>query len=51
MEKQKVPVRVGGKSYTMVSSDPPEHITFLADNAVIDQIIDPDGDIVYEREI
>ena len=30
MEKQKITVRVAGKSYTLVSSDPPEHVKRIA---------------------
>ncbi len=31
MEKQKITVRVAGKSYTLVSSDPPEHMRRVAE--------------------
>ena len=31
MEKQKVTVTVAGKSYTLVSSDPPEYVKRVAD--------------------
>lgn len=31
MEKQKITVRVAGKSYTLVSSDPPEHVRRVAE--------------------
>lgn len=31
MEKQKISVRVGGKSYTLVSSDSPEYIRRVAE--------------------
>ena len=30
MEKQKITVRVAGKAYTLVSSDPPEHVRRVA---------------------
>ena len=30
MEKQKITVRVAGKAYTLVSSDPPEHMRRVA---------------------
>ncbi len=30
MEKQKITVKVAGKNYTLVSSDPPEHIRRVA---------------------
>ena len=33
MEKQKITVRVAGKSYTLVSSDPPEHVKRVAELA------------------
>ena len=31
MEKQKITVRVAGKAYTLVSSDPPEHVRRVAE--------------------
>ena len=31
MEKQKITVRVAGKSYALVSSDPPEHVRRVAE--------------------
>lgn len=31
MEKQKITVRVAGKPYTLVSSDPPEHVKRVAE--------------------
>ena len=31
MEKQKITVRVAGRSYTLVSSDPPEHVRRVAE--------------------
>ncbi len=33
MEKQKITVRLGGKSYTLVSSDPPEYLRRVAELA------------------
>ena len=33
MEKQKITVRVGGKAYTLVSSDSPEHVRRVAELA------------------
>ena len=35
MEKQKISVRVAGKSYTLVSSDPPDYIRRVA--ALVDR--------------
>ena len=35
MEKQKINVRVAGKNYTLVSSDPPEHVRRVA--AMVDR--------------
>ena len=35
MEKQKISVRVAGKTYNLVSSDPPEHIRRVA--AMVDR--------------
>ena len=35
MEKQKINVRVGGKNYTLVSSDPPEYVRRVA--ALVDR--------------
>jgi len=31
VEKQKITVRVAGKAYTLVSSDPPEHVRRVAE--------------------
>ena len=31
MEKQKITVNVAGKPYTLVSSDPPEHVRRVAE--------------------
>ena len=31
MEKQKITVSVAGKSYTLISSDPPEYVKRIAD--------------------
>ena len=31
MEKQKITVRVAGRPYTLVSSDPPEHVRRVAE--------------------
>ena len=33
MEKQKISVRVAGKNYTLVSSDPPEYVRRVAELA------------------
>ena len=35
MEKQKINVRVAGKNYTLVSSDPPEYVRRVA--ALVDR--------------
>ncbi len=35
MEKQKISVRVAGKNYTLVSSDPPDHVRRVA--ALVDR--------------